>query len=428
MKRLIIISLFFLFILSIPCLGNIRAINYRDIPDFDKMQKYYDYIFNNEFLYQNYTPEWKYDVDKKEVIGNLVSILKELEKYENKNPKNVDLRLLEGDICHFLYNLDETKYGKQAEKYYADAANISKEDFRPQWFLAHHYVLSLRLAESYNLYRDILNSIDHKNMPEEFINDYCYASVLLTMPSSAMWGFSKFRQITGKTSYVEKQAGEHVKSLLVKVSNSDVIETSKQWMAFDSNMVFLNRLFGMRITICKDWKIIPQDNKLGKTNSSGVFILPPMEKGKKGNLGYTIAVISKIPEKGETFQKFIDSSIGSFSSESERSDFEVNDVKYVAYKIKKTDVYPDEGGAKVRLLFVERNEPEFPGMIIEHPIIPIKDKSSDSKGVSYFRMNPQYTRYQGKLFYLIILDTADSIFDKSDKVFMRFLDEQFIIE
>ena len=68
----------------------------------------------------------------------------------------------------------------------------------------------------------------------------------------------------------------------------------------------------------------------------------------------------------------------------------------------------------------ERDQPESPGLIFEAPLeIP---KSEGGEGVKYYRPSQIQQRIPGKLYYLVMLDTAASIEGPAMKDFDFFLD------
>jgi len=82
-------------------------------------------------------------------------------------------------------------------------------------------------------------------------------------------------------------------------------------------------------------------------------------------------------------------------------------------------MYGNNGDGHGRIVVFERNQPEFPGLIFEAPTE--MPKSDGSAGPKYYRPNPIKERIPGKLYYLVLLDTAASIEDPALKDFDFFL-------
>ena len=83
-------------------------------------------------------------------------------------------------------------------------------------------------------------------------------------------------------------------------------------------------------------------------------------------------------------------------------------------------MYGKDGDGRGRFVAFERDQPEFPGLIFESPMeLP---KSDDKSGVQYYRPDQIQQRIPGKLYYLVMLDTAASIEAPATKDFDFFLD------
>ena len=81
--------------------------------------------------------------------------------------------------------------------------------------------------------------------------------------------------------------------------------------------------------------------------------------------------------------------------------------------------YKSEGDGRRRMVFFEREQPEFPGLIFESPeALPEPDANS---GTQIYRPTPRQQRIPGKLFYLVSLDTTSTIEEPALKDFDFFL-------
>jgi len=88
-------------------------------------------------------------------------------------------------------------------------------------------------------------------------------------------------------------------------------------------------------------------------------------------------------------------------------------------------MYGKDGDGHGRIVIFERDQPEFPGLIFEAPLeIP---KSEGGEGPKIYRPNQTRQRMPGKLFYLVLLDTASSIEEPAVKDFDFFL-QNLIVE
>jgi hypothetical protein len=82
-------------------------------------------------------------------------------------------------------------------------------------------------------------------------------------------------------------------------------------------------------------------------------------------------------------------------------------------------MYKKDGDGHGRIIVFERDQPEFPGLIFEDPLqMPKPDGGNDAK---FYRPNQVQQRIHGKLYYLVMLDTAASIEEPAMKDFDFFL-------
>jgi hypothetical protein len=83
-------------------------------------------------------------------------------------------------------------------------------------------------------------------------------------------------------------------------------------------------------------------------------------------------------------------------------------------------IYGKDGDGHGRVVVFERDQPEFPGLIFETPReIP---KSAGEGGMKFYTPNQIQQRMPGKLYYLVMLDTAASIEEPAMKDFDFFLE------
>jgi hypothetical protein len=82
-------------------------------------------------------------------------------------------------------------------------------------------------------------------------------------------------------------------------------------------------------------------------------------------------------------------------------------------------MYKGNGDGHDRVLVFEREEPRFPGLIFEAPVdLP---KADGGEGPKYYRPSETQGRIPGRLYYLVLLDTASSIEEPAMKDFDFFL-------
>jgi hypothetical protein len=92
----------------------------------------------------------------------------------------------------------------------------------------------------------------------------------------------------------------------------------------------------------------------------------------------------------------------------------------IALKGVQPGMYKEDGDGHGRIIVFERDQPEFPGLVFETPRgLP---KTDGGEGPKYYHPNQIQQRIPGKLYYLVLLDTAASIEEPAMKDLNFFLE------
>jgi hypothetical protein len=91
----------------------------------------------------------------------------------------------------------------------------------------------------------------------------------------------------------------------------------------------------------------------------------------------------------------------------------------IALKGVQPGMYKDDGDGHGRIVIFERDQPEFPGLTFE---VPLSMPKSDAKESTHaYHPGQIQQRIPGKLYYVVLLDTAASIEEPAMKDFDFFL-------
>ena len=77
------------------------------------------------------------------------------------------------------------------------------------------------------------------------------------------------------------------------------------------------------------------------------------------------------------------------------------------------------------MIGIERNEPAYPGLLLEDPMIL---PNGEAGKLNFYTVSDSKERFKGRIFYAIILDSCEDINLQSFNVFKLFFDNQIIIE
>lgn len=392
---------------------------------FDKIENSQNHLTNINFLKENvgyfnhWTAEWNYDISKKKLIKELKNCYDIFSKLDKQN---LEVSLLLGDISHYLYNLSEEDYFKIAESHYKKAIEIAPNEFRPFWFIANHYALSAvsdKAIENYSIAQKLLPP----NEPAEFWEEFTFATMTSNMISHSIYGMKRAEQILGKPSYIEESLGETIKKRLIEVDRNKDYDFRDIWTAGGEEMIsFISRPLGLKFVIDSTWQVSFYNYQ---KNLTYVTMVPPTIANKNGlPITFTIAIIIKTANQGEDLKSFMDQFTGIYNK-SKEIEFSQKYEKMISMDFENDTMYAEIGGAHMNLIGIEREYPEFPGMLLEAPTeIP----TSEGGKVQYFAAPDSKNRFRGTIFYAIMLDTCEDIYKDSYKLFKELFENQLVIE
>ncbi|MCL1972095.1 MAG: hypothetical protein FWG57_03795 [Endomicrobia bacterium] len=424
MVRKILVLLFF-FAMSCNAYADIDYINIKKITKDKELISYFEYLKKNLPYYDHWTMGWNYDIPKEEIILKLKYIYKKF----SESDKNEELFLLLGDIAHYLYNLDagdeNDNYNKITVDNYDKAIKMTPQDYRGFWFLGKHcsQIPGEYLIKGIDNFR-IAENLNKDKKPAKFWIDYAYNAILVAMPSHYFYSYDKAKNISKNV----KEPYERDK-IIISLDKDKEYDNTDIWRVnrMNGNTFFTSRPLGMRFILSEEEGDAYGLQIFDYRNNSGAFLIHPARiKNKDGKeIGYTILVLAKAVDDKINLQDFTDndSSI-SKAKNKKKIHFSEKYDKIISYEIIDKDQYGDIGGAHLYFITVEREYPQYAGLILEIPNIP----DMNGETTSYFRLKPQSDRFTGKIIYTIILDTCEDIHDESLTVFKDFFENKLVIE
>lgn len=405
---------------SIWAFAHTEQIAISQIPGITKLSKDVAFVQKNEPQLDHFSPEWKYEISKPKMTAELASIYSRIDALPAKNSETY---LLLGDIAHFLYNLDEQKYYELAVKNYKLAAKNNTADYRPTWFLANHYAQSNNPKQATELYLQAERALPAKNVPSIFWGDYAFAFSVAGMTSHALYAFERTKQTSGETSYFENALGEQIRKRLQLPEVSASYPADSLWHYYDTNIpTFVCRALGLRFSPDTTWRF----NFGNYENKGSYFTLksPALKGYKNAEIGATIAVIASVEPESKTLADHTQKFIGRYKN-AKQIFFPTKYDKILAYEIKTPDMYQDQGGGHMYLVTIERELPQYPGLILELP----SDLPQENSGnMQFYKLNNSLSRFPKKIYYTVLLDACESIHQQAYASFQDFLEKQLIIE
>jgi hypothetical protein len=233
----------------------------------------------------------------------------------------------------------------------------------------------------------------------------------------------KVKSISGKEGSFEAQLGSTIYKSIVPVDKDKDYSKGDIWTVRKGEKItFTSRPLGIKILIDSLWGLSFSDYQ---KHQSVFSVTPSPISNKKGKqIEYTVAILFKTANDKDELNDYIDNLISKYPNKT-KINFSGKYEKMTAYEIKDKKMYKDIGGAHLYMIGIERNAPKYPGLLLEYPVAMPEGNAGE---VSYYNASESKNRFTGKIFYAIILDTAEDIHDKSFEVFKAFFDDQIIIE
>ncbi|MCK5741556.1 MAG: hypothetical protein KAH48_05010 [Chlorobi bacterium] len=414
-----VLGLVLIGILSVVSHMNLFAhLNLIDVDESISSTEQYKFLVSNQGYYLNWSNSWEHDIPKDSIIKKLNNCYDNFKTYDSTN---IEINLFLGVISSYLYNLEEHTYFAETEKYFKRAIKLSSEDYRGYWFLAIFYANAGVSLESIKYFK-IAESKIPPNEHSAFWEEYAFATGIANMPSHCIYAMEKTKKILGYTGNYESALGETIRKRIVEISPDTSISKYDLWSPnFKDSVTFISRALGMEFTFDTTWNVTFSDY----SNGQAYFIIePPAIRNSKGKeIGFSMILFVK-----KSYDQTLDEYIHKFLKKHPRKIKLALSDKYenvLTYEDLDDTMYQDWGGGHFNVIGIEREFPAYPGKLFERPIPIPNDKGKDMK---YYRASSSYNRLPGKLYYVLILDTCEDIYEDSFKIFKQQFESQIIIE
>lgn len=414
----------FLTFLTVQAFANVNYIDIAKISNDSRLVAAFNFVKDNQEYYDHWTNQWNYDKSKEDLINQL---LEHYHSFSTLPKKNIETYLLLGDIAHYLYNLDDmvfktSEYYEKAIDNYLSAIHVNSSDYRGYWFLGYHYALSNVPTSAIDNFLKA-EKILPTQQPVDFWNNYAWTTAITNMPSHCIYAMDKVKSISGKEGSFQQQIGESIYKRIVPVDKNKSYEKQEIWTANDGDKTtFVSRPLGIKILVDTTWDLQIYDYQ----NNQAAFIMnPPKIANEKGReISYTIALIFKTANDKDKLIDYMNVFVSKYPDK-KQIDFSDKYDKIIAYEIKDNTMYQDIGGGHMYMIGIERDRPKYAGLILENPLSLPKGNSSET---TYYQATDSKDRFQGKIFYAIMLDSCEDINEQSLSIFKTLFDNQIIIE
>jgi hypothetical protein len=412
--------LLLLFLLSFPVTklrADIAAIHASALPQEMTVLAALDDAKQLEPYSRAWSHDWGYPIPKDEVAARLSKDLGFLTLAAKNHPDNAELRLLTGLVARYAYNVDVDGSHETAMKALEEAEKLSPGDFRASWFRATLECQTMEIGAGAKKFLAIESTHAWDSLPTAFWRDYSNCTTIDNLPAHTLRA----------VDYLEKlHAGapsDFARVIELAHNRFDAFDPKKNydpkevWAGENTgdDTSLTSTLCGVRLRVHGNWEIddLRFDNGSCIANfSTGLY------QGMARKLSPSVLLLVRQPKENESIEDFSKQFL-------KKGTFEPFIPKHcpasncIAMKGVQPGMYNKDGDGHGRIVVFEREAPEFPGLIFESPLeLP---KSDNKESVKYYRPNQIQQRISGKLYYLVLLDTAASIEEPAMKDFDFFL-------
>ena len=372
---------------------------------------------------QSWTMNWDFPIAKDEVATRLGKDLGFLKLALKDHPDNEELLLLTGLVARYAYNLDVEGSYDAAMSALGEAQKLASDDVRAPWFRASLQCQTDQPKAGAEEFLSIESGHAWNQLPVEFWDDYMECASVTNMPAHVLRAAGYLEKLNAPPSQMRNfLAGTAQKRFDPYDPKKDYQPKEVWWAENDGgNSVFTSTSCGVRLSAHGNWAV--NRLELDKGTCLADFSTGPY-KAAKGDLHPSVLLLVRQAQEDETLQEFA----AKFAKEGTFEPFAPSKcpaADCVALKGVQPGMYGKNGDGHGRIVAFERDQPAFPGLIFETPSQP--STQGAAPGPSFYRPDQTQQRMPGKLYYLVVLDTAASIEEPALKDFDFFL-QNLVVE
>jgi hypothetical protein len=407
-----------LFFLTPLAHADLAAIHVDKLPQEAAVLAAFDDVQQLEPYSHSWNSKWQFSISKEEVATRLGKDLGFLAIALKDHPDNTELLLLTGLVARYAYNLDLDGSHELALSVLDQAQKLAPSDLRAPWFHATTVCQTAKPKDGANEFLSIENSHGWDQLPVGFWLDFMECASVTNMPAHVLRAADHLEKLHAPTSEMRRFFTDIAGKRFDAFDPKKKYETKDVWYSAvtGEDWDYTCTACGLRLRARGNWSI----DRLEVTEGSGVVIIGTGPyQATVHKLNPNILVLIQQPKDNETLQDYAKKFMkdGTFEP---FTPARCPAAACIAMKANQPGMYKKDGNGHGRVLVFERDEPAFPGLIFESPLeIP---KSDGGEGAKYYRPNQTQQRIPGKLYYLVLLDTAASIEEPAMKDFDFFLD------
>jgi hypothetical protein len=421
----ILLFAFLLFTASTHAFADIAAIHASALPQETAVLAALDDAKQLEpyCLYWTAPALWQFDIPRQQVADRLGKDLGFLVQAAKAHPENAELALLAGLVANYAHNLELPQAYDTATEMLDMAAKLAPGDPRTGWLRSTLHCQSTEIEEGVKGFLALEANGARDRLPPGFWGDYMECALLSGMPEHVLRAANYLEMAHAPQSNRDKAYVEIARKRIEPFDPNKDYDPSAVWLSgpASDDEALIGTSFGVQLTVRRDWD--KEGFQLKGDKGTSLFSTGPYP-ANRGTLRPSILLLVKQAKPGQTLEEF-SASFGRDGTFVPYTPVRCPAERCIAEKGIEPDMYKENGDGHAHLVFFERAQPEFPGLLFEYPSsLPHKE---GKEGPETFRFAQIQQRMPGKLFYLILLDTAASIEEPAMKDFEFFL-QNLIVE
>jgi hypothetical protein len=405
------------------CQADVKFVDFKKIDPLGRFKAHERFLLDNLVYYDHWSPDWIYDIVKDSLIRELKLCLG---LYEPVKTDEFERCLLLGEIAHYLYNLDVKTYYDTAEAFYLKAIKLNDKDCRGYWFLGYAYATSDEIKKALPAFRRALDLVNDRT-GVDFWQEYAFTMEVADMPFHCLYALDQYKH-RGGSSLLSKVMDSTVRSKCLDADPDISYRFTVLWQLQKrgAQVEFLSYPLGVKLDVDSNWDL----QGSGYTNRmTGLSIKPlPLTARNGKRIGYSIALIVKVPEQGERLEDFMRSTMKTMPGIRDSVfPFAKEYPNGISYSYNDNSVYSDRGGARIGFFGIERPVPAHPGLALEDDMVPV-DINGEPGKLNFYTLGLVRSRFPERIFYLFVLDTCEDIREGSWKGFQQLITKQLVLD
>jgi hypothetical protein len=410
--------------------------------DFNKIPKIVDYLkeiihlSEIEYTAAHWSFEWNFSIPKQEVISLIKTLYEEYQVIYNIDQNNIDLALFYGQLACYLYHLDAGNYYQDIIDIFNHAKQLAPDDLRPYWLSGIFYAQAGKTYEGMNEMLKTARMLPYSSFYAQFWEDYTLAAYMSGMFSHSLMALQHYNELMNRPSKLVEIIGKRLLDTMIFPDTSMSIQYDELWKCIPKEYIhseagngIINKAFGICFTIQDNWESLSFAGcDKGVTNMR--FKIKAIDEKENIPVYSHILLLSRVAQK-ETLDEFVNAlflepALEKGAGYKKVDDFPEKYAGLATYEIIDPGLYGIHGDGRIFFIAFELYQPTFPGVLLKRPIDISKIQETDE--TKYLRMNYGYTRFSGLIFYIIMLDSCDAVYDKAFQDFYAFVMDNLVVE